>query len=75
MHFQPGLLALRGISLQDHPGLELGALVAKILELGTDKYDPSRQGVLHDFYAPYQIDLHALPCELSETAGAQLAQL
>ena len=37
--------AVRAISLTDHPGRSLDDLVATILELGTDRYDPRRAGV------------------------------
>ena len=44
-HFPDRKIAIRGISLIDHPGWTLEALVATILELGTDRYDPEREGV------------------------------
>ena len=67
-HFAAKNIAIRAISLADHPALSRHELVSLITELGTDKYDPQRKGVLHDFYAPFQIDLHALPCTVLENA-------
>lgn len=57
-HFSEKPMAIRGISLADHPGWSLEDLVATILKLGTDRYDPDREGVhypesssLLDFFA------------------------
>src|SRR5262249_6879761 len=44
-HFPDRKMAIRCIGLIDHPGYSLEALVATILELGTDRYDPIREGV------------------------------
>jgi hypothetical protein len=44
-HFPDRKMAIRCISLIDHPGLSLETLVATILELGSDWYDPEREGV------------------------------
>ena len=60
-HFQ-GAIAIRGISVVDHPGHSLDDLVAIIQELGTDRYDPQRKAVQHELYDPYGVELHALPC-------------
>lgn len=65
-HFPNSRIAIRGISLTDHPSLSVGEFMAIVLRTGTDKYDPSRQGVLHEFYAPYEIDLFALPCTVAD---------
>jgi hypothetical protein len=56
-------LAVRGLSLTDHPGKSALELIEIVASLGTDRYDPTRQVVLEDFYAPYELDLHALPCK------------
>jgi hypothetical protein len=53
-------LAVRGVSLQDHPGRSLAWLVEKIQELGTDRYDPQRKGVHDDLDKEFAIDLHAV---------------
>ena len=59
-------IALRGISLTDHPGKTLDELAAIILKIGTDRYDPQRRGIHHDYYAPFKIDLHAVPCVVAD---------
>jgi hypothetical protein len=69
-HFPNGRLAVRGISAVDHPGKSPADLIGIVQQLGTDRYDPMRQGVLETFYAPYNLDLHALPCTV--TADGQL---
>lgn len=65
-HFADSRVAIRGISLTDHPNLAREELVATILRAGTDRYDPARQGVLYEFYRPYAIDLFALPCIVTD---------
>ncbi|MEM7034334.1 MAG: hypothetical protein AAF629_32625 [Chloroflexota bacterium] len=59
-------IAIRGISLADHPGLGRRDLISTIQNAGTDRYDPHRQGIHHDYYAPFQVDLHAVPCEVTD---------
>lgn len=54
-HFQ-GRIAIRGIGLVDHPGRSLEDLVAIVLENGTDRYDPAREGLYYE------------PCDPSNTA-------
>lgn len=54
-------LAVRGVSLQDHPGGSLAWLVEKIKVIGTDRYDPKRKGVLEDLDTEFSIELHAIP--------------
>lgn len=54
-------LAVRGVSLQDHPGRSLAWLVEKIKEIGTDRYDPKRKGVLESLDTEFSIELHAIP--------------
>jgi hypothetical protein len=44
-HFADRKLVIRAVSLIDHPGWSLEELVATILERGTDRYDPEREGV------------------------------
>jgi hypothetical protein len=63
-------LAVRGISAVDHPGKSATDLIGIVQQLGTDRYDPMRKGILETFYAPYNLDLHALPCAV--TADGQL---
>ncbi len=59
-------MALRGIYLQDHPDLSRTELVTTILELGTDRYDPERKSIHHDYFGPLGVDLHAVPCEVTD---------
>jgi hypothetical protein len=59
-HFQGKRLAIRSIGLVDHPGRSLEELVSTILKLGTDKYDPHREGL---YYARDEVsDIFAGPC-------------
>lgn len=58
-------VALRGVDLVDHPALSRDALIARIIALGTDRYDPERVGMHHDFYAPFGVDLHAVSCTVT----------
>ena len=58
-HFPGRRVAIRAIGLVDHPGWSLDDLVATIVAIGTDRYDPSRGGV-HDDWGPDY--LHAGPC-------------
>lgn len=67
INFRGKKLAIRGISLVDHPNHSLDSLVSIILESGTDRYDSSRKGVCHEEFEPYRIDMHALPCEVSNS--------
>lgn len=63
--------ALRGLSLQDHPGLDAQELAELIERTGTDRYDPARRPVLADLYDPLGVQVHAVPCHLKP--GGQLA--
>jgi hypothetical protein len=47
-------LAVRGLSLSDHPGVSVLELTQIVARLGTNRYNPTRQTVLEDFYAPYE---------------------
>ncbi len=60
-NFSGKWLAVRGISLRDHPDKTLAWLVEKIQELGTDRYDPKRKGVHASLDKEFSIDLHAIP--------------
>lgn len=63
-HFQGRRLAIRSIGLVDHPGWTLDALVATILERGTDKYDSQREGL---YYARDEVsDIWAGPCLVTQ---------
>src|SRR5436305_4661581 len=65
-HFPGRWIAIRGVSLIDHPERTVDDLVATILELGTDRYDPNRAGVHDDFYRGFTIDLFAVACLVSD---------
>ena len=53
-------IGLRAVFLDDHPDLSRAQLVEKILEVGTDRYDPRRRGMHHDVYAPVGVELHVV---------------
>jgi hypothetical protein len=59
-HFPDRRMAIRGIGLVDHPGWSLEALVATILERGTDRYDPEQEGV-HYPAESSTLDIFACP--------------
>lgn len=42
-------VAIRAISLADHPGKSLEEMIALIRETGTDKYDPDRKSFWQEF--------------------------
>jgi len=56
-----GELAIRALSLTDHPQLSLEQFVAMILQIGTDKYDPQRKSIFNEFDAYYP-DMHDGRC-------------
>jgi len=62
-----GKYILRAIGSQDHPKFTLDHLVSKILELGTDKYDPKRKGVCHEEFRSYDYDIQAGTCEIKNS--------
>lgn len=66
-NFKGKRIAARGISLVDHPDFSLDTLVSTIVKSGTDRYDSRRKGVSHEEFEPYRIDMHALPCEVSDS--------
>ena len=53
-------MAMRGISLQDHPEKNIDEIKALIRRHGTDRYDPYRKGVHHEMDEEFGIELHAL---------------
>lgn len=64
-HFS-GKIALRYLSMQDHPDISLDKLIKIIDETGTDKYAPGRKmSVAHDFYSEKGVGLFAVPAEIS----------
>ncbi|MBU2566502.1 hypothetical protein KKG46_02990 [Patescibacteria group bacterium] len=54
-----GVYVYRAISADDHLNLTLDQLVVKILELGTDKYDPKRKEVCFEEFCMYDHNIHA----------------
>jgi len=52
-------VAIRALSIADHPNYNLDELVQVILGGGTDKYDPVRKGVAHEEFEPYRPDIQA----------------
>lgn len=66
-NFRGKTIAIRGISLEEHPGMTLDSLISIILRFGTDRYDPQRKSVCHEEFEPYMIDMHATPCVVSES--------
>lgn len=58
-------VAIRAVSLIDHPGMSHDDLTATIVATGTDRYDPARVGPLDHVYGPYGVELHAIPCTVS----------
>ncbi|MDX1440479.1 MAG: hypothetical protein R3284_11310 [Rubricoccaceae bacterium] len=65
-HFPGRRLALRGVFLGDHPAVSREELTARILELGTDRYDPDRKGIHHETYDPAGVEIHAVACEVTD---------
>ncbi len=61
----PGRVALRCISLADHPGKSVSDLVEIITRLGTDRYDPDHAGPYANSYRESGADLIALPCTIT----------
>lgn len=52
-------IAIRGVSLESHPGKSLDELVELILEHGTDRYDKNRKSVHYEMDEKFGIELHA----------------
>jgi hypothetical protein len=68
-------VAIRALSLSDHPQFTLNEFIIKILEKGTDKYDLDRKGV--EGFEDYDVDLQASPCKIGKNhtgEGASIIQ-
>lgn len=63
-------IALRGVFLDDHPQLSRAELAAIILELGTDRYDPDRPGMHHEWYASVGVELHVVTFKVTDRLEA-----
>jgi len=59
-------VAIRALSLTDHPQLSLNEFVDIIVKTGTDKYDPNRKGVDHEVFEPYKPDFQAGFCTVGK---------
>ncbi len=64
-HFT-GQIAVRGVSMIDHPDLEVDVFIKLILQHGTDKYDENREGIHPDLDHTYAIGLHATAMEITD---------
>jgi hypothetical protein len=62
------ILALRGISLIDHPDHTHDSLADVIIATGTDRYDPERIGPTDMNYAGFGVELHVGHCAVSATS-------
>ena len=69
-HFSGRRLALRGVFLGDHPKLSRDDLIATIRKLGTDRYDPDRKSIHHDWYEQLGVEVHAGACEVTDRLRA-----
>lgn len=58
-HFMGQTVVIRGVSSSAHPSMTQADFIDTIKRLGTDRYDPSRQGDRYDNIASKQIDLFA----------------
>ena len=58
-HFPGRRVLVRCISSADHPQLGREQLIDRIIEMGTDRYDPTRLQVGHEFYGKWTIDFFA----------------
>jgi hypothetical protein len=69
-------VALRYLSLHDHPSLSLAELIETIDRMGTDKYDPARQmSVAHDFYIEKGVELFAVAAAVGPDLGVSAETL
>lgn len=68
-------VAIRALSLTDHPQFTLDEFVKIILEKGTDKYDPNRKGI--EGFEDYAVDFQAGFCTIGKNhfgEGADIIQ-
>jgi hypothetical protein len=56
------VVAVRALSIYDHPAMSCLQLADTILRSGTDRHDPTRHAVLADLYDPWGVELHAITC-------------
>lgn len=55
-------VAIRALSMYDHPDMSTFKLAETIVRSGTDRYDPARIPVQAAFYDPWGVDLYAVIC-------------
>jgi hypothetical protein len=67
-HTEERIIAMRGVSLIDHPGHTHDSLAEVIIATGTDRYDPDRIGPTDGAYASYGVELHVGYCAVSATS-------
>src|SRR3989344_1697365 len=60
-------ILIRCVGSKDHVGLDIDGLVETIRKIGTDRYDPERKMIFHDFYSKHNPDLFASPFMVTET--------
>ena len=72
-HFDGLDVAIRALSLTDHPKLSLEQFVKVILETGTDKYDPEREGV--EGFENYDVDIQAGFCTIGKNHAGEGADI
>ena len=72
-HFDVTRIVIRGISSTDHAPLTLDQLGSRVLELGTDKYDPARNGVAHQEFEPYHADFQGGLFEVADGDSSYFA--
>lgn len=73
-HFSGQQIAIRCLGLADHPSMTMDQLVETIKKLGTDRYDPERKLVCHDFYVAQGVDPtdSIFASEYNPASGAEL---
>lgn len=67
-HFMGGRYAIRCLSSHEHPGKSVDELIKIIQRLGTDRYDPQRQGDRYENVGGKHIDLFALDRRVTPNA-------
>jgi len=65
IHFLDQWIAIRAISLKDHPELDRNQLIEKIKKFGTDRYDQNRKGVHFELDDQFNIELHATAMQIN----------
>jgi len=60
-------ILVRCVGSKDHVGINIEQLVDTIRRIGTDRYDPNRKMIFHDFYSRHNPDLFASPFTVTTT--------